>query len=149
MARTERQTLTVKPWPTLMKGKLYKGRVREVCIDRKRKVLDVIIANLEPSQAGRLHEFSFQLPVRPGNPASLFLTACGKDASEPGDSVSVSDIAGIAVGMRFHGTPATDMGSVAFERIPQVDDSASRATDEAKQPFSHNAHSLPYRKDTP
>ena len=113
MSPRKNNTLTIVGWSDPKEGKLYKGKVEKVDVDRKSKCLRVTIENLNPSQLGRIHELSLPLPVRPGNRTYSFLTACGIDASTVGTKVCLDDITGAAIGMRF--------GAVAQDGSQQVD----------------------------
>jgi len=62
------------------------------------------------------------LPIRPGNAATLFLTACGLDASSAGNKVCVDDLVGVAIGISFErAAGAEDHAPVRFEHIPKPD----------------------------
>ena len=122
MSPRKNNTLTIVGWSDPKKGKLYKGKVEKVDVDRKSKCLRVTIENLNPSQLGRIHEVSLPLPVRPGNRTCSFLTACGIDARTVGAKVCLDDITGADIGMRF-GTIAQDGSQqVDFERIEDSSD---------------------------
>ncbi len=117
MAPRKNNALTVEDWPDPKKGKLYKGIVKTANVDKKQKCIFVTIENLDPTQLGRIHEFSFDLPIRPGNRTSLFLIACGIDANAVGTKICLDDIVDTTVGMRF-GTIAQDGSQeIDFERI--------------------------------
>ena len=136
MSPRKNNTLTIVGWSDPKKGKLYKGKVEKVDVDRKSKCLRVTIENLNPSQLGRIHEVSLSLPVRPDNRTCSFLTACGIDARTVGAKVCLDDITGAAIGMRF--SPVAQDGSqqVDFERIEsssstQPDTSAEDSGDQS------------------
>jgi len=115
MPRHTTNTVTVRPWPALKKGRLYKGKVGRIHINRKRKTLEVVIENLDPDQAGRLHAFALTLPLHPGNPASCFLTACGRKADAIGGEIRIDDLEGTKVAMRFSSTESEDVQFVRFD----------------------------------
>ena len=49
MSPRKNNTLTVEDWSDPKEGKLYKGKVEKVDVDRKSKCLCVTIENLNPS----------------------------------------------------------------------------------------------------
>ena len=101
MSPRKNNTLIVEGWSDPRKGKLYKGRVKKIDVNRKSKCLNVTIENLDPNQLGRIHDVSLPLPVRPGNRTCSFLIACGIDASAVGMKVCLDDITSATIGMRF------------------------------------------------
>jgi hypothetical protein len=117
MSPRKDNTLTIVGWSDPKKGKLYKGRVKKAEVNKKAKCLRVIIENLNPSQLGRIHEVSLPLPVRPGNRTCSFLTACGIDAGAVGTRISLEDITGATVGMRFSAPGQDGSQHVDFETI--------------------------------
>jgi len=126
MSPRKNNTLTIVGWSDPKKGKLYKGKIEKVDVDRKSKCLCVTIENLNPSQLGRIHEVSLPLPVRPGNRTYSFLTACGIDASTVGTKVCLDDITGAAIGMRFGAVAQDGSQQVDFE---EIEDSSSTQPD--------------------
>ena len=115
MSPRKNNMLIVQDWSNPKKGKLYKGIVRKA--KKKTQYVHVIIENLDPTQLGRMHELSLDLPVRPGNRTSLFLTACGIDADTVGMKVCLDDIVNTTIGMRFGAVADDGAQHIAFERI--------------------------------
>ena len=126
MSPRKNNTLIVEGWSDPKKGKLYKGRVTKIDVNRKSKCLNVTIENLDPNQLGRIHDVSLPLPVRPGNRTCSFLIACGIDASTAGTKICLDDIAGATIGMRFGSVAQDGSQQVDFERI---EDSSSTQPD--------------------
>jgi hypothetical protein len=117
MPRRKTNTVTVEPWPDLKPGRLYKGRVRAIAIDKAGNQLDLTVENLDPLQQGRLHEIDLPLPVRPGNPTAAFLTACGIDANETGTTIDLDQIVGCVVGLRSRPPAAGQVEAFEFEKV--------------------------------
>lgn len=117
MSPRKDNTLTIVGWSDPKKGKLYKGKVKKADVNRKSKCLRVTIENLNPSQLGRIHEVNLPLPVRPGNRTCSFLTACGIDACAVGTRISLEDITGVTVGMRFSAVAQEGSQQVDFEGL--------------------------------
>ena len=117
MSPRKNNVLTVKAWPKPKKGKLYRGVVKKAVV--KAKCIHVIVENLDPAQLGRIHECTFDLPVRPGNRTSLFLTACGMDVDGVGTKICLDDIVDATVGMRFGAVAENGSQPIDFERIEQ------------------------------
>ena len=101
MSPRKNNMLIVQDRSNPKKGKLYKGIVRKA--KKKSQYVHVIIENLDPTQLGRMHELNLDLPFRPGNRTSLFLTACGIDADTAGTKVCLDHIVNTTIGMRFGG----------------------------------------------
>jgi len=135
MSPRKNNTLTIVGWSDPKKGKLYKGKVEKVDVDRKSKCLRVTIENLNPSQLGRIHEVSLPLPVRPGNRTCSFLIACGIDARTVGAKVCLDNITSTAIGMRFGAVAQDGSQQVDFEEIEdsQSDTSAEDSGDQSDQ----------------
>ena len=108
--------ITVEEWPPLRKSELYKGVVKSIASNRKGKKLDVTIENLDPTQLGRIHQLTLPLPIHPGSTTSLFLSACGTDASHIGKRVCLDDVVGATVGMIF-GSDLSDDEQIDFKKI--------------------------------
>ena len=118
----QKRYLTVEEYPPVKEGEVYRVRVKNIAIDKKNKTLNVIVENLDPTQLGRRHQLSLPLPIRPGNTTSLFLTACGTDASHVGNKVCLDDVVGVVVGISFERTAGPeDCAPVGFEHIPKPD----------------------------
>jgi hypothetical protein len=116
---TRRQILTVRPRPDLKRNKLYRVRIQRTHIKKKTRILDVTVQHVDPGQVGRPHNFRLDLPLYPDSPASQFLVACGLDADQAGNRVSVGDAVGRIIGMVFC-TEDFDETGVIFERVPQL-----------------------------
>ena len=116
MSPRKNNVLTVEGWPDPKKGKLYKGRVVKTEAKGKPKRLNVTIENLDSTQLGRIYEFSFDLPIRPGNRTSLFLIACGIDANAIGTRISLDEIIGATLGMRFRAVEQDGSQEIDFEK---------------------------------
>ena len=117
MSPRKNNVLTVEGWSDPKKGRLYKGIVKKADVDKKAKCLHVTIENLDATQLGRIHEVSFDLPVRPGNRTSLFLIACGIDANTIGTKICLEDIVNTTIGMRFGAVAEDGSQEVDFLRI--------------------------------
>jgi hypothetical protein len=117
MSPRKNNVLTVEGWSDPKKGKLCKGIVKKADVGKKQKRIFVIIENLNPTQLGRIHEVSFDLPVRPGNRTSLFLIACGIDANTIGTKICLEDIVNTTIGMRFGAVAEDRSQRIDFERI--------------------------------
>ena len=115
MSLRKNNVITIEGWPDPKKGKLYKGIVKEVDIDKKYVL--VTIENLDPTQLGRVHTESLPLPARPGNRASRFLTACGFDTNTVGTKICREDIVDTTIGMRFSAVAQDGSQQIDFERI--------------------------------
>jgi len=112
--------LTVQAWPTLTNGKLYRGKVRAVHVDKTHAShrLHVVIENLDPDhQHGRVHELDLLLPIHPGSRTALFLQACGIDATTIGTTICLDGVTNAVVGMRFRGLGANHIEEFDFEPI--------------------------------
>ena len=138
MSPRKKNMLTVEGWSDLKKGKLYKGKVKKVDVNKESKCLHVILENLDSTQLGRLHELSLPLSIRPGNRTCSFLTACGIDASAVGKRICLDDITGAIIGMKFGAVAQDESQQVDFERIEdssstQPDTSAEESRDESPQ----------------
>jgi hypothetical protein len=138
MSPRKNNVLIVKGWPNVKKGRLYKGKVKKVDINKESKYLHVVVENLDPAQLGHLHELSLPLPIRPGNRTCFFLTACGVDASTVGTKVCLDDIAGATIGMKFATVAEDGSQQVDFERIEdspcaEPDTSVEESAEEANQ----------------
>ena len=117
MPRRKTNIVTVEPWPDLKPGRLYKGRVRTLSVDKAGNRLRLIVENLNPVQQGRIHEIDLPLPVRPGNPTAAFLTACGLDANEIGTTIDLDRIVGGVVGLRCRPPAADQVEAFEFEKV--------------------------------
>lgn len=118
--RKKENIVTVMAWPPLKTTTLYHGVIRSIQVDKKTRKLNATIENLD--QVERLHEISQDLPVQPGNTASLFLEACGRDTHAVGREIDLDQIVGIHVGMRF----ADSNGSIiTFERLEETSEEAT------------------------
>jgi hypothetical protein len=141
MSPRKDNTLTVVGWSDPKKGKLYKGRIKKAEVNKKAKCLFVTIENLNPSQLGRIHEVTLPLPVRPGNQTCAFLTACGIAASTVGTKISLEDICGVTIGMRFGAIAEDGWQQIDFKRVqdtPRVQSNTSDDQSESAQ-FSDSA----------
>lgn len=119
---------TVEAWPPLKIGKSYKGRVRQIKLNKKVKRLHVTIENIDSSMLGRMHEHDFHDRIYPGNSTSSFLSACGIDANTVGKQICLDDIVGIFIGMRFSAADGSDK-EIEFKRIqPVAEDKAEDST---------------------
>ena len=117
MPRRKTNTVTVEPWPDLKPGRLYRGRVRTLAVDKAGNRLCLIVENLNTVQQGRVHEIDLPLPVRPGNHTAAFLAACGLDANEIGTTIDLDRLVGGVVGLRPR-LPAADHAEVFdFEKV--------------------------------
>lgn len=113
--------LTVQAWPKLTVGKLHRGRVKAVRVDKTHAshCLHVIIENLDDAdqQRGRCHELDLTLPIRPGNRSCLFFLACGIEASAVGTNIRIDQTIDAVVGMRFRGLGADGSETFDFEPV--------------------------------
>jgi hypothetical protein len=112
--------LTVQAWSKLTVGRLYRGQVKDIRVNRTHAShhLQVTIENLdEYEQRGRIHELHLTLPVRPGNGTCLFFLACGTDASAVGMNIRIDQTIGAVIGMRFRGMGADDSETFDFEPV--------------------------------
>jgi hypothetical protein len=85
--------------------------------------------------------------VHPGNPASHFLTACGRDANAIGAEVCIDDLEGTEVAMRFSSAEPGNAQSVRFEE-PCSSSAQTFERLRPEEPLSARDHS-PCRKDRP
>ena len=117
MSPKKKSVITVKGWPSLKKGKLYKGIVRKA--ENKTEYVYIEIENLDSTQLGRIHEMDLPLPVRPSryHKTCSFLIACGIDATTDGISIDLNETVGVTVGMRFSASARDGIQKVDFERI--------------------------------
>ena len=76
-----RQMLKVVSHPAYVAGCLYRLRIREIRIDRRRGVLGVTLEHLGEDQEGRVQQVMLPLPVRPAGRAAAFFRACGMEVS--------------------------------------------------------------------
>ncbi len=126
MSPRKNSILTVKGWPKLKKGKLYKGIVREA--NKNTQNIHVLIENLDPTQLGRTHEMSLPLPIRPSkyHKTCSFLMACGIDASKDGANVNINDTIGANIGMRFGDVMQDGSQQIDFERIKKSSNTGTK-----------------------
>jgi len=120
MPQKKSDVLVVCPWPQLTEGKLYRGKVKAVRVDKTHAPhrLHVVIENLDPDhQHGRVHELNLLLPIHPGSRTALFLLACGTDASIVGTNVRIDQTVGAVLGMRFRGLDADGTENFDVEQI--------------------------------
>lgn len=123
MSPRKRNVIVVEDWPKPKIGRPYKGKVLKATIARKSKYLNVEIENLEPEQAGRIHEIELSLPTRPGSRTSSFFLACGIDTDTVGVKICLDDVIGVTLLMRFASATNDDIQDITFERI---DDSSPK-----------------------
>lgn len=117
MPPRKKNIVTTEPWPALREGRLYEARIKSAAPDKAISVLMVTLENLDPTQQGRSHEAQLPLPLRPGNRACAFLTACGIDATAVGTAVDLDRLADAVIGMRFHGLGTDGTEEFNFEQI--------------------------------
>jgi len=135
--RKKNNTVTVHAWAAQKEGKLYKGEVK--CLHIQRKRLIAMIEYLHPAaQQGRLHRFECDLPPRLGNQASRFLLACGLDANTVGTTICIDDVRAV-VGMRFYPDPTDrDIMRIEFEKVPQTSGTGSVPNDRQSNALSES-----------
>jgi hypothetical protein len=132
MPHRKSNVLTVQAWPRLTDGKLYRGKVKGVRVDRTHasRRLHVVIENLDPDhQRGRVHELDLLLPIHPGSRTALFLLACGIDATTIGTTICLDGVANAVVGMRFRGLGPDGSEEFDFEPLPNPPAAKSAATE--------------------
>jgi hypothetical protein len=129
MSPRKNNTLTVQRWAKLRIGGLYPGKVTQAGIEKPSNRLRIRIQNLAAAHLGRTHEIDLPLPVRPGNRVSLFLAACGIDATTAGAIVGLDDVVGATVGLRFRGSRADGSEEFDFEKVPGPLSDRSTSTD--------------------
>ena len=64
----KKRILVVSPPPSLRAGKLYRGSIKQISdINKKTGTFTATIENLDPSQAGRIHEVHLPESLFPGS----------------------------------------------------------------------------------
>jgi hypothetical protein len=130
----KKNIVTTKPWPALRKGRLYEVQIKSAAPDKAASVLRVTLENLDPTQQGRTHEVHLPLPLRPGNRACAFLTACGIDATAVGTTVDLDRLPGGTVGMRFRGLDADGAEEFDFKQAAPASPAGAKSLSDEKSP---------------
>jgi hypothetical protein len=135
MSPRKNNILTIEGWAKLKKGKLYKGKVKKVIVNKKNKSLLVTIENLDPSQLGRIHDIELPLPVRPGSKAYPFINACGIDAGTIGTKICLDDLSDAIIGIRFSTNQEDAIQQVDFKKIEKSSNTAGTFEQSQKGPI--------------
>ena len=117
MSPRNNKILVVQDWPNLKIGKMYKGIVKKIDINKQAKCINVTIENLDQTQLGRIHEINLPLPIRPSvnHKTCSFLLACGVDASTTNTKINLDNIISSIIGMRFKASDRSQQ--VDFEKM--------------------------------
>ena len=125
MSRRKIENIQVEAWPKLRVGQLYRGKVTKVSMKKRPNRLIIVIENMTCPQLGRIHEIELGLPVHPGNPTSLFLSACGIDANRIGTVIHVEHIVNCIVGLKYRGQGFHESVDFSFEILPDLPDQST------------------------
>mgnify|MGYP001503073382 CR=1 FL=1 len=118
MPRKTNNIITIQDSPSVKTNDPYESLVKSIKIDKKKNALKIECMNLEACQYGRLHTIILPLPACPGNPACLFLEACGIDSCEVDKQINLDTLIGNKIFITFLDTKTApfDHKSVMFSK---------------------------------
>jgi len=112
-------TEIVKPYPELVRGKLYKVQVKNISKIAKPKALEINLEFLEAPQQGRCPAIQLPLPIRPGSLTASFFAAC-RLVVTPEARIAPRETVNLVIAASFEKSEdGRDWKPVDFKSIPE------------------------------
>jgi hypothetical protein len=132
-------TIEVTAWPPLREGHPYLAKVRSTKLQKASDRLHVTFENLASGQLGRRHEQHLSATAHPGCKTARFFEACGITVGPVGSTLSVDEVVGAQLVIRFRGLGPDGTEDFGFEKAPTrpattpVDPSSEKSEEETHE----------------